>query len=222
MTRRLGWLLVPLLAVLVWWIVRGGDPTTQATHATSAPPAATERSEHAEAAGTTSAASRDPAPPDRATSKVPSSGSGITDPPAHPGVPSAARPAGSATPPVGAVDPARPALPAAGSGDSPSGGLTDKTGWDDKSAIKQLNKELMPLVSECIDQAKARKPRLHGTLGLSMTVAPTDNNKVIVSVKPTRANQIEDTELLECIRESSFSIEGLTAPHDFEVSMPID
>jgi hypothetical protein len=77
-------------------------------------------------------------------------------------------------------------------------------------------------MSECIDQAKARNPRLHGMLALSMSVAPTDTGKVIVSATPTGNNQIEDAELLECIRESSFSIEGLKAPHGFDVSMPID
>ena len=77
-------------------------------------------------------------------------------------------------------------------------------------------------MSECIDQAKARNPRLHGTLALSMTVAPTENHKIIVSVTPARGNQIDDPELLECIRESSFSVEGLKAPHDFQVSMLID
>ena len=110
----------------------------------------------------------------------------------------------------------------AGSSDSPSGGLTDKTGWADTSVAKQLNRELMPLMSECIDQAKARNPKLHGMLALSMSVAPTDNGKVIVSATPRPRNQIDDTELLECIRESSFSIEGLKAPHGFDVTMPLD
>jgi hypothetical protein len=220
-TRRLGWLIVPVLAALVWWLVRGGDPTTQTTHASSASPVAA-RSEPGEAArGTTAAAPRDPAPSDRASAPVPPGSSRSADATARSGAPGA-RPVLPAAPPPGAPAVPPPAAPAAGSADAPSGGLTDKTGWADNSAIKRLNKELMPLVDECIDQAKARNPRLHGTLALSMTVAPTDNHKIIVSVTPARGNQIDDPELLECIRESSFSVEGLKAPHDFQVSMLID
>ena len=88
--------------------------------------------------------------------------------------------------------------------------------------MKQLNKEFMPLASECIDQAMARDPELRGMLGFTMVLAPTDNGRAIVTSLKLRAdNQIKDPELLECIRESSFSLEGLKAPHDFDITMPI-
>jgi hypothetical protein len=131
--------------------------------------------------------------------------------------------AGSAAPASASGAPAPsgpPALPA-GSDGAASGGFKDKTGWGDDS-VKQLNKELTPLISECIDQAKARNPKLHGSLALGMSVAPTDSGKVIISATPTDRNEIVDAELLECIRESSFAMESLKAPHDFQVSMPID
>jgi hypothetical protein len=110
----------------------------------------------------------------------------------------------------------------AGSDGAASGGLKDKTGWGDDAAVKQLNKELTPLLSECIDQAKSRNPKLHGNLVLVLNVAPTDSGKVIISATPGNHNEIVDAELLECIRESSFAMENLKAPHDFQISMPID
>jgi hypothetical protein len=224
-TRRLGWLLVPVLAVLVWWLARGGDPTTQTTQASSAPPVAARSEAAGTASGTTAPAPRDPTPSDRASAPVPPGGSRTADATARLGDP-AARPARAAAPAPGlpvAPPPAPPSAAAAtGSADAPSGGLTDKTGWADNSAIKKVNKELMPLINECIEQAKARNPRLAGLLALAMNVAPTENHKIIVSVTPSRDNQIEDPELLECIRESSFSIDGLKAPHDFSMTIRVD
>src|SRR5213078_2310105 len=157
---------------------------TQATHA-SAPPSAAAPAEPAGVTGHPSTVpSPDPARTDPAPPPAPAAPDGTADPTPRPGAPST-RPAQPA-PAVDPVAPVRPAAPAAGSGssDASSGGLADKTGWADNSAIKQLNKELTPLMSECIDQAKARNPRLHGTLALSMTVAPTENHKIIVSVTP--------------------------------------
>lgn len=221
--RRLGWLLVPIAAVLVWWLVRGGDPTTQSGHASRAP-TATAPGDPVAMSPRTTTASPAPARPDPAISPTAPATAAGPAPIAQPGVP----PPRSPTPGSPTAQPSLPPAPAAGSGvagsgaESSSGGLTDKTGWDDSSAVKQLNKELMPLVSECIDQARARNPRLHGLLALAMNVAPTENHKIIVSVKPGPGNQVEDAELFECIRESSFSIEGLKAPHDFGVTIPID
>jgi hypothetical protein len=107
--------------------------------------------------------------------------------------------------------------------DAPGGKLTDRTGWADQGLGKQLNKEFMPLASECIDQAKARKPGLRGMLAYSMVLAPTDGGKAIVSsIRATARNEIQDPELFECIRESSFALDGLKAPHDFDITMPIE
>lgn len=103
------------------------------------------------------------------------------------------------------------------------GKFTDKTGWNDGSAVKQLNKEFMPLASECIEQAKARTRGLRGMLSFTMGIAPTENGRAIVaSIKPRPDNQIVDPELFECVRESSFALEGLKAPHDFDITMPIE
>jgi hypothetical protein len=101
-------------------------------------------------------------------------------------------------------------------------GLADKTDFADPAAIRQLNKELMPLIHECIDQAQARDPRLDGMLVVAVELARTDDGRgIVAAVTPRPGNQIADPELLECIRQSSFALEGVRAPHDFDLSLPI-
>lgn len=115
-----------------------------------------------------------------------------------------------------------PPAPPAGSDEGSGGKFTDRTGWGDNGVAKQLNKEFMPLASQCIEQAQARNRRLQGMLAFTMVIAPADHGKAIVaSLKIRPDNQINDPELFECIRESSFSLEGLQAPHDFDITMPI-
>jgi hypothetical protein len=121
-------------------------------------------------------------------------------------------------------EPAQPGLPppSPSGNDAPAGKLTDRTGWGDASVARQLNKEFMPLASECIDQAKARRPRIEGLLAFTMVVAPTEHGRVVVASLELRPdNQIDDPELFECIRESSFALDGLNAPHDFDITMPL-
>jgi hypothetical protein len=120
----------------------------------------------------------------------------------------------------GASAPARPAAPGTAA-EPPEGGLVDRTGWNNGVGA-QLNREFMPLATECVDLARARDPALHGNLIVQITVAPAEGKKVIVaSVTPRADNEIVDPELLECIRESSFSLDGLDAPHGFDITMPI-
>jgi hypothetical protein len=226
MRLRTAWLLVPLLAVAIWLVVRGPGEATDA-RVTSTPPAVTDRT--APAPTGSAVTHNDPVRPGRGTpqpapavaSEVSASGPvpagthgapATSRPPSEPGA--AARPTEATR--TGSTPPARPG------DDAPAGKLTDRTGWSDASVGKQLNKEFMPLASECIDQARARKPRLAGLLAFTMVVAPTEHGRVIVaSLKLRPDNQIEDPELFECIRESSFALDGLAAPHDFDITMPI-
>ncbi|MCE9577324.1 MAG: hypothetical protein K8W52_29515 [Deltaproteobacteria bacterium] len=106
-------------------------------------------------------------------------------------------------------------------GEPYDGGLVDRRGRNDGLGA-QLNREFMPLASECIDLAQARNPALTGTLILQISLAPGDHGKAIVAaVKPRADNTIADPELLECIRESSFSLDALVSPYDFDLTMPI-
>ncbi|HMG23115.1 MAG TPA: hypothetical protein VK607_17385 [Kofleriaceae bacterium] len=224
MDRRLAWLLVPLLAAAaLWWGIHRRSEAS-GSQAASAAPVAAERAAATQSSGAAAGHAEQP---------------GAANPSASPPSGSAASPAAAATapgaPPVAprpdrAADPVRTGEPArtdstpqrGSDDDAPAGKFTDRTGWGDASVGKQLNKEFMPLASECIDQAKARKPRLQGMLAFTMVLAPTGDGKTIVSsVKAMANNQIDDPELFECIRESSFALEGLKAPHDFTITMPI-
>lgn len=221
MKRTLAWLVVPLLALVVWLVLRDRGSAARASRpsvlasqpagATSGAPAAAR-----ETAATRSAApATSPSPPTPASAGATHTG----DPaPSAPSASPASRPprAEAPAPPHPVGEPPRDRR-------APADELIDRTGWGDASVAKQLNRELMPLVSECIDQARARKPGLRGLLGFTMVIAPTENGRAIVaSLQLRKDNQIQDPELFECIRESSFSLEGLTAPHDFDITMPIE
>ena len=216
-------LIVGLILIGVWWLLRDrGEPST--SPATSASLHAVESS--APPAGLTPAA---PARPGRTS---PASASPLASAPRGGPAGSDAlapgRDARDATgrPPLipAGTDPARPrpALPPGAPNAAPADQLVDQTGWNDPSAVKQLNKEFMPLASECIEQAKARKPHLRGRLVFAVSLAPTENGRSLVaSIKLRPDNEITDPELLECIRESALALEGIKAPHDFDLTMPI-
>jgi hypothetical protein len=99
--------------------------------------------------------------------------------------------------------------------------LTDRTGRGGNLAA-QLNKELMPLVAECIELARERNPRLSGMLSFAVNLVPIDDSKVLVgSVELQKDNEIDDPELFECIEQSTLSIEGLETPESFAITMPL-
>ncbi len=219
MRQRAPWLVFVAVAVALWFVVCHGDRAAQ----DSARPDLTAVHRHP------SARSRDEPVPDRSIEMASTPGG----PSSGPGVPGQdRRPAENLATPPGPTDIARrplapgvaappPVLPA-GADQGSSGKFTDRTGWGDDSVVKQLNKEFMPLASECIEQAQARDRRLRGMLAFTMVIAPTEGRKAVVaSLKVRPDNQVDDPELFECIRESSFSLEGLRAPHDFDISMPI-
>jgi hypothetical protein len=57
---------------------------------------------------------------------------------------------------------------------------------------------------------------------VQLKLAPGENGRtVVVAVTPRQDHEIADPELLECIRESSFALEALRAPRDFDITMPI-
>ena len=115
---------------------------------------------------------------------------------------------------------------AAGSGARvyPEGTMADKTG-NFGEGVAVLNKQFMPLVSECYDQAHEHNPRLGGMLALSVKLATAEGvGGIIESVEPTPRNQVHDDELIECIRQSAFSVEfpesAMSGRKDVELTMP--
>lgn len=110
--------------------------------------------------------------------------------------------------------------PAAPSGGGPSGaaaagaasgpppeGLHNRLDERHQPVVDQVNRDFMPLASECIEQAQARVPQLAGMIALSMeTVADEQLGAVVDVADPAPSNQIGDSLLFECLRESAFSL----------------
>ena len=89
----------------------------------------------------------------------------------------------------------------------PEGTMADKTG-DFGPEVAVLNRDFIPLVAECFDQAHARNPRLGGMLALNVSLAHAEGvGGIIESVEPGPGNQVRDPEMLECVRQSAFSVE---------------
>lgn len=221
MRAKYAWLLVPVLAVAAWLLLRDRSEAT-GMHETSAAPVAPNRP--ASTPVVDRATPGAPAHLDRGVQLRSAAvhGSAVSAPAPAVAINAPAPRSLAAAPP--APTPPAPTPPApARSEDANSGGkLADKTGWSDHSVANQLNKEFMPLASECIIRAKDRKPFLEGLLSFTMVISPTQDGKAVVSaLKVHPDNKIQDPELWECIRESSFALEGLKAPHDFDISMPI-
>jgi hypothetical protein len=74
--------------------------------------------------------------------------------------------------------------------------------------VRVINRELMPLIDECYDRAHERDPQLRGMLALGVVFASEqDAGAIIESVEPTARNEVPDEELIDCIRQSAFTIE---------------
>jgi len=119
----------------------------------------------------------------------------------------------------------------AGSGGEPDhvpgeGTMKDRTGLMGDE-VKVINRELMPMIDQCVDEAHERNPRLHGMLGLSVKLASAEGvGSIFETVEPTAKNQVDDAEMIDCIRQSAFTI-SLPQPkanslHEGELTIPID
>ena len=86
------------------------------------------------------------------------------------------------------------------------GNLRNNLGGRD-ALVAYLNEELMPLANECIEQAETRAPQLGGMLAIGLeTIADEQLGAVVDVADPTPTNKVLDPLLLECIRESAFSL----------------
>ncbi len=82
----------------------------------------------------------------------------------------------------------------------------------------------MPLANECIEMAHQRDPKLAGLLSFAVDVVPLEDGDAVLveSVRLQDDNEIRDEELIECIEQTTLSVEGLTDPESFAITMPID
>jgi hypothetical protein len=102
--------------------------------------------------------------------------------------------------------------------------MADRTGVHGDE-VRVLNRDFIPLVSQCFDQAKERRPALRGMLALDVKMASAEGiGGVIESVEPAEINELNDDELIECVRQSAFSIELPTPKSDsrgeFQLTIP--
>ena len=104
--------------------------------------------------------------------------------------------------------------------------MKDKTGLMGDE-VKVINRELMPMVADCVDHAQERNPHLHGMLALSVKLASAEGvGSVFETVEPGATNEVDDPEMIDCIRQSAFTI-SLPMPkanslHEGMLTIPID
>lgn len=103
-----------------------------------------------------------------------------------------------------ALAPGRAPAPAGGE----PGTLVDKTGKLTEEEMRILNHELMPMISQCLDQAHERDPRLKGMLAVELKFASAEElGSIVETAEPAPINELGDEELLECVRQSAFALE---------------
>jgi hypothetical protein len=97
---------------------------------------------------------------------------------------------------------ANPSAPAA----APTG-MKDRTGKMGPE-VKAMNQQLLPLVAQCFDQAKERGVRGNGMLALTVKLTGAEGiGRIIESVEPAPNNAIPDPELIDCVRQSAFTVD---------------
>lgn len=84
----------------------------------------------------------------------------------------------------------------------------------------------MPLLGDCYAQARERAPRLKGMLALAVKVADAEGiGGIIEDVEAAPGNEVPDEDLVECIRQSAFSIElptpNQTARNGLQLTVPL-
>jgi hypothetical protein len=104
--------------------------------------------------------------------------------------------------------------------------MKDRTGLMGDE-VKVINRELMPMVDQCVNEAHEHNARLHGMLALSVKLASAEGvGSIFETVEPAPTNQVEDADMIDCIRQSAFTI-SLPAPkadslHEGMLTIPID
>jgi hypothetical protein len=115
-------------------------------------------------------------------------------------------------PPHPAADPSKNPGDAADPTATP-GTFTDRIG-DRPYLTRVLSDEIMPLVDECVAQARERDAALGGMLAIELEiVADPEHGGIVETAGASDRNEVADPELVECVRESTLSA-ILPAPED--------
>lgn len=193
------WALIVVLVAItvgVWWYLRRGP-----SGAASGAPAAEQRAAPATAAATgvrhaTEAVASQGAAAQRSTARA--KRDALREQILRQLAQRAAAPSGGAPSPAAA----------AGSANDPaSGGLQNRLDDRHQVVVDALNRDFMPLATECVEQARQRTPQLAGTIELAMeTVADEQLGAVVDVAEPAPTNKLVDPLLFECLRETAFSL----------------
>lgn len=91
-------------------------------------------------------------------------------------------------------------------GGPPDGSLRDRSDGTLSDIARELESDVMPLVSECYDQALERDPAFAGGLELRFEIiGDQDVGGLVESVAFGEASEIRDPGMLECMRETLLS-----------------
>lgn len=85
-------------------------------------------------------------------------------------------------------------------------GAVDRTG-ELGEEVRILNREFLPLVDECLDQAQERNPRLRGMMAIGLKIAADEEfGAIFEDVQAAEGNELPDDELIDCVRQSAFTL----------------
>lgn len=113
--------------------------------------------------------------------------------------------------------------------DEPAGDdeLMNRIGPEHAETVKTIQRELLPLVDECVQLAKDRGQPTTGMLAIEVSaVGDEEVGAVVEEVGFPEVNELRDPELLECVRESSLAMSLPPPPEggrtDFMLSLRVD
>lgn len=87
-----------------------------------------------------------------------------------------------------------------------TGGIKDRSDGKLSNLIETINEDLMPLADECYEQARETDPDLTGMLDINFQViADEDIGGLVDAVDLGQENEIENQDLVECVRETILS-----------------
>ncbi|HTV23269.1 MAG TPA: hypothetical protein VMG12_31490 [Polyangiaceae bacterium] len=121
---------------------------------------------------------------------------------------------------------AAPAAESSGNADAERRPMQDKTGKLG-AEVKAINEQFLPLAEQCFDQAKERGVRGSGMLALQVKLAGAEGvGRIIESLEPAPDNAVPDAELIDCMRQSAFTVDlpppSETGGSSFEMTMPFE
>lgn len=89
---------------------------------------------------------------------------------------------------------------------APAHAIKDKSNGELSDLMDAVSKDLMPLADECYEAAVERDPSIAGMIDINLeVVGDEDVGGIVESFEFGAENEIEDEEMLECIRETTLS-----------------